>query len=90
MRRFLAISIIISTFTVISTGASATVKAGAACSPKGKTATVGGYKYTCVLSGKKTISKKGVKVTATTTTTSTTTTTLAIQIPKTLSAFTLN
>ena len=87
MRRFLAISIIISTFTVISTGASATVKAGTACSPKGKTTSFGGYKYTCVLSGKKTIWNKGVKVT---TTTSTTTTTLAIQIPKTFEALSGN
>ena len=86
MRRFLAVSIVISTFTIISTGASASVKAGTACSPKGKTTTFGGYRYTCVLSGKKTIWNKGVKVTPTTTTTSTTTTTLAIQAPKTFEA----
>ena len=48
---------------------SATAKAGASCSPKGKTQVVGSVKFTCVLSNKKLVWNKGVKVSPPTTTT---------------------
>jgi len=48
----------------IPTTASAAVTAGAVCSKIGSTATVAGYQYTCIKSGKKLVWGKGVKVVA--------------------------
>ena len=45
--------------------ATAAVKAGATCTKLKSTATVSGYKYTCIKSGKKLVWSKGVKVVAT-------------------------
>ena len=42
--------------------ASAAVKAGGACTKLNSTTTVGGYKFTCIKSGKKLVWSKGVKV----------------------------
>ena len=48
----------------IPTTASAAVTAGAVCGKIGSTATVAGYQYTCIKSGKKLVWGKGVKVVA--------------------------
>jgi hypothetical protein len=53
--------------TQIIEASSAAVKAGTACSKLNSTTTTGGYKYTCIKSGKKLMWGKGVKVQSPTT-----------------------
>jgi hypothetical protein len=56
-------SLFLTLFTNISRAA---VKAGTACSKLNSTTTLGGYKYTCIKSGKKLVWSNGIKVTTTT------------------------
>ena len=62
MKRILTLILVMSSFAVFSGTSSASIKPGASCSPKGKTSIFGGVKYTCVLSGKKLVWNKGIKV----------------------------
>ena len=76
MKRILALFLVVSSFVVFSGTSSASIKPGTSCSPKGKISIFGGVKYTCVLSGKKLVWNKGIKI-PTASTTSTTTTFVA-------------
>jgi len=60
---FILCSLFLTVFTNIS---SAAVKAGSACTKLNSTTTSGGYKYTCIKSGKKLVWSNGIKVTTTT------------------------
>lgn len=61
---FLAISMALVLSIVIAPGASASVKAGAACKKAGQTSTASGMKFTCVKKGAKLVWGKGVVVKA--------------------------
>jgi len=63
MRKVLA-ALTVLALVITPLSATASVKAGAACTKVGSTSTTAGIKYTCVKSGKKLIWNKGVKVVA--------------------------
>ena len=54
--------LVLTSLVIFASQSSAVVKSGVACSPKGKTQSVGNLKYTCVLVGKKLVWNSGVKV----------------------------
>lgn len=96
MKRRLIALLVASIFLVqMNDISNAAVKAGSACTKLNSTSTSGGYKYTCIKSGKKLVWSKGVKVptpTPTPTPTSTSTplpsetpTSLVIETPPPLS-----
>ena len=68
--------------TLITSAASAAVKAGATCSKLGATSTSAGKKYTCVKSGKKLVWNKGVAIAKPVPTVSPTPVPTATPIPK--------
>ena len=86
MKRIIALILVATSFVVFSNVSSAAIKPGTTCSPKGKTTIFAGFKYTCVLNGKRLVWNNGLKIqsvatttTATSTTTTSTTTTTTYQ-----------
>ena len=61
-KSFLALSMALVLSIVVAPGASASVKAGAACKKAGQTSTASGKKFTCVKKGAKLVWNKGVAV----------------------------
>lgn len=64
MRTRLKFLALLLSLTLVTSAASAAVKAGATCSKLGATSTSAGKKYTCIKSGKKLVWNKGVTVLA--------------------------
>ena len=64
MRTRTKLLVLLATLTLITSTASAAVKAGTTCSKLGATSTSAGKKYTCIKSGKKLVWNKGVTVAA--------------------------
>ena len=62
MKRIVPLILVLTSLVIFASQSSAVVKSGVACSPKGKTQSVGNLKYTCVLVGKKLVWNSGVKV----------------------------
>jgi len=77
MKRIVALILVVTSFVVFSNISSASIKPGTTCSPKGKTTTFAGMRYTCVLSGKKLVWSKGARTPIPTSTSTSTTTTFA-------------
>ena len=65
-RRLITSLVVIILSTQIIEASSAAIKSGTACSKLNSTITSGGYKYTCIKSGKKLVWSNGIKVSATT------------------------
>ena len=66
MKRRLIALLVASIFLIqMNDVSNAAVKAGSACTKLNSTSTSGGYKYTCIKSGKKLIWSKGVRVSST-------------------------